>query len=307
MVENNRKQNMKKNSRTVIDLIIRQGKVQGKIPEAPKYKVKFAALWSMSDTEKANVDKTKAETEQVKAQTAQVYMDSNVLDPSEVRKSLASEGEFEIEEVLSEERLNLPEDTFDVCEKATIGEPLEILGQTNDEDEEGAIEMDMPGRQLRTGEKVVIKGAGGGDETIIVEGVSEKGDGADYPAAAVIIIKDGKILCASRRNNEGVCGPGGHVEEGEEPEDTAVREAMEEFNIVPLNLQPLGEYKGGTGSYLPSMVYWTDQFSGTLEADGDEMLNARWMTLEELQSQLLFPPFEESLRMLAETMSGYIQ
>ena len=198
-----------------------------------------------------------------------------------------------------------------LAKKATVGEPIEILGQTNDEDEDGAIEIDMPGSQLHTGEKVVIKDtegdAGGSAETIIVEGISENGDGADYPAAAVIIIKDGKILCASRRNNEGVCGPGGHVEEGEEPEDTAVREAMEEFNIVPLNLQPLGEYKGGTGSYLPSMVYWTDQFSGTPEADGDEMLNARWMTLEELQSQLLFPPFEESLRMLAETMSGYIQ
>ena len=309
MVENIQKQNMKKNSRTVIDLILRQGRLEGKIPEEPKYKVKFAALWSLSDTEKANVDKTKADTEYTKAQTSQIYMDSNVLDPSEVRKSLASEGDFEIEEVLSEEELNLPEDTFDVGEKATVGEPIEILGQTNDEDD--AIEIDMPGSQLRTGGKVVIKDtegdAGGGAETIIVEGVSENGDGADYPAAAVIIIKDGKILCASRRNNEGVCGPGGHIEEGEEPEDTAVREAMEEFNIVPLNLQPLGEYKGGTGSYLPSMVYWTDQFSGTPEADGDEMLNARWMTLEELQSQLLFPPFEESLRMLAETMSGYIQ
>lgn len=310
MVENIQKQNMKKNSRTVLDLILIQGKREGKVTKIPKYKTKFAALWSMSDTEKANVDKTKAETEQVKAQTAQVYMDSNVLDPSEVRKSLASEGDFEIEEVLSEE-LNLPEDTFDVGEKATVGEPIEILGQTADEDEGGTIEIDMPGSQLRTGEKVVIKDtegdAGGDDETIVVEGISEKGDGADYPAAAVIIIKDGKILCASRRNNEGVCGPGGHVEEGEEPEDTAVREAMEEFNIVPLNLQPLGEYKGGTGSYLPFMVYWTDQFSGTPEADGDEMLNARWMTLEELQSQLLFPPFEESLRMLAETMSSYIQ
>lgn len=307
MVENIQKQNMKKNSRTVIDLILCQGKAQGKVSEAPKYKVEFAALWSMSDTEKANIDKTKADTEYTKAQTSQIYMDSSVLDPSEVRKSLAAEGDFEIEEVLSEERLNLPEDTFDVEGKAAIGEPLEILGQTNDEDEGGTIKIDMLSSQLRTGEKVVIKDTGGGAETIIVEGVSEKGDGADYPAAAVIIIKDGKILCASRRNNEGVCGPGGHVEEGEEPEDTAVREAMEEFNIVPLNLQPLGEYKGGNGSYLPSMVYWTDQFSGTPEADGDEMLNARWMTLEELQSQLLFPPFEESLRMLAETMSGYIK
>lgn len=308
MVENIQKQNMKANARTVIDLILKQGALEGKIPEIPKYKMKFAALWSLSDIEKANVDKTKADTAYTKAQTSQIYMDSNVLDPSEVRKSLASEGDFEIEEVLSEEELNLPEDTFDVGEKATVGEPIEILGQTNDEDEDGDIEIDMPGSRLHTGEKVIIKDtegdAGDGAETIIVEGVSENGDGADYPAAAVIIIKDGKILCASRRNNEGVCGPGGHVEEGEEPEDTAAREAMEEFNIVPLNLQPLGEYKGGTGSYLPSMVYWTDQFSGTPEADGDEMLNARWMTLEELQSQLLYPPFEASLNMLTDLLRG---
>lgn len=308
MVENIQKQNMKKNSRTVIDLILRQGKLEGKIPEEPKYKVKFAALWSLSDTEKANVDKTKADTEYTKAQTSQIYMDSNVLDPSEVRKSLASEGDFEIEEILSENELNIPEDTFNVGEKATAGEPIEILGQTNDEDD--AIEIDMPGSQLRTGEKVVIKDieddTGGGAGTIIVEGVSEKCDGADYPAAAVIIIKDGKILCASRRNNEGVCGPGGHVEEGEEPEDTAVREAMEEFNIVPLNLQPLGGYKGSTGPYLPSMVYWTDQFSGTPEADGDEMLNEQWLSMEELQSKLLFPPFEASLEMLENLLKNYL-
>lgn len=310
MVENIQKQNMKKNSRTVIDLILRQGRLERKIPEEPKYKVKFAALWSLSDTEKANVDKTKADTELVKAQISQAYMDSSVLDPSEVRKSLASEGTFEIEEVLSDESLNLPEDTFDVEGKAAIGEALEILGQTNDEDEDGTIEIDMPESRLRTGEKVVIKDtesdAGGCSGTIIVKGVSEKDDGADYPAAAVIIIKDGKILCASRRNNEGVCGPGGHVEEGEEPEDAAVREAMEEFNIVPLNLQPLGAYKGGTGSYLPSMLYWTDQFSGTPEADGDEMLNERWMTLEELRSQLLFPPFEASLDMLENLLKNYL-
>lgn len=310
MVENIQKQNMKKNSRTVIDLILRQGRLEGKIPEEPKYKVKFAALWSLSDTEKANVDKTKADTELVKAQISQVYMDSNVLDPSEVRKSLASEGDFEIEEVLSEEELSIPEDTFDIGEKATVGELIEILEQTNDEDEDGTIEIDMLGSQLHTGEKVVIKeiegDSRGGAETIIVEGISEKGDVADYPAAAVIIIKDGKILCASRRNNEGVCGPGGHIEEGEEPEDTAIREAMEEFNIVPLNLQPLGEYKGSVGSYLPSMVYWTDQFSGTPEADCDEMLNEQWMSIGELRSKLLYPPFESSLDMLENFLKKYL-
>lgn len=253
MVENIQKQNMKANTRTVIDLILRQGKLAGKIAEIPKYKVKFTALWSMSDSEKAEVENKKASIEMTKAQTAQIYMESNVLDPSEVRKSLASEGDFDIEEVIGEDDLELPDDALDIG-------PPEVSEKQSDEN--------------------------------------------DIPAAAVIIIKDGRILCATRRDDGTICGPGGHIEEGEGPEDTALREAMEEFNIVPLNLIPLGEYKGFTGLYMPSMIYFTDQYSGTPEADGSEMLDARWLSLEELQGERLFPPFKESVKMLINLLTG---
>lgn len=122
MVENIQKQNMKANARTVIDLILKQGLIEGKIPEIPKYKMKFAALWSLSDTEQADIAQKKATTEQTKAQTAQVYIDSGVLDPSEVRSSLATEGEFDIEEVITEDDLNLPEDTFSPTEMSGTSE-----------------------------------------------------------------------------------------------------------------------------------------------------------------------------------------
>ena len=304
MVENIQKQNMKANARTVIDLILKQGALEGAIPEVPKYKMKFAALWSMSDTEKANVEQTKAQTEYTKAQTAQIYMDSNVLDPSEARKSLASGDEFEIEEVISDNDLDLPDDVFDLSQTAdapdksifSTGDLIEIAGTDIDkkkDDDSGIISIEVVG----TGDEEINI-----EEQIDIELPNE--DGEDFPAAAVIIIKDGKILCASRRNNEGICGPGGHAEDDETPEETAVREAIEEFNIVPLNLLPLGQYKGSSGQYMPSMVYFTDQFSGTPEADGSEMMDERWLSLEELMNEQLFPPFKDSLDMLVDLLSG---
>lgn len=261
MVENIQKQNMKANTRTVIDLILKQGVIEGEIPEIPKYKVKFAALWSLSETEQADVDNKRASTEYTKAQTAQIYMDSNVVDPSEVRRNLAAEGSMEIEELITEDDLDIPKDTFDM------------------------------GAMPQSGNVV---------------GTSEETDGEDYHASAVIIINDGKILCASRRNNEGICGPGGHIEEGETPEEAAVREAMEEFDIVPLNLIPYGSLNGSNGQYLTTKLYFTDSFSGTPKADGDEMLNARWMSLDELREKMLFPAFEESLNILEDELKKHL-
>lgn len=270
MVENIQKQNMKANSRTLIRLILMQGMYEGKISDVPKYEVKFAPLWSLSETEQANVNQIKAQTAYTKAQTAQVYMDSSVLDPTEVRASLAKESEFDILNDTVQGGLDLPDDLFD------IDTPLSL----DTDSDFGPAPIHISGMEAQTGE-----------------------DGESYPAAAVLIINNGRILCASRRDSGVLCGPGGHVEQGETTEDAAVREAMEEFNIVPLNIQPLGVYKGDTGSYLPSMVYWTDQFSGNPEADGDEMLNARWMTLQELNQEPLFPPFEESVNMLIRLLS----
>lgn len=127
------------------------------------------------------------------------------------------------------------------------------------------------------------------------------------PMAAQWQIKDGKILCGTRDDDGTICGPGGHVEDGEPPDRTATREAQEEFSITPLYLLPLGHYKGSTGRYLPSTVYFTDQFTGDPVADEDEMHNARWLTLRELENETLFPPFAESLNMLKNSLTSMDQ
>ena len=102
-VERIQKLMLKRNLRNLLDIVFRAGVASGDIEEEPAYKLKFNPLWSLSETEQANVDKTKADTAMVKAQTAQLYVDMQALDPSEVRSSLASDEDFNVEDIISED------------------------------------------------------------------------------------------------------------------------------------------------------------------------------------------------------------
>ena len=94
---------LKRNLRTLLDVVFRAGIASGDVAEEPDYKLEFKPLWSLSDTEQAAVDQTKAQTEQIKAQTAQLYVDMQALDPTEVRRRLASDEEFDVEDIISED------------------------------------------------------------------------------------------------------------------------------------------------------------------------------------------------------------
>ena len=260
MVENIQKQNMKANVRTVINLILKQGMYEGDIEAIPKFKVKFSALWSISDSEQADIEQKKAQTEQTKAQIAQTYIDAGVLDASEVRKSLSLNGDFVIEDLIDEDDIELPPEEDMPIEDNVDDFDLEIKSNTHVDNE--------------------------------------------CDAVAVLIIKDGKILCAKRNDSEFLCGPGGHIEDGETYEQAVVREAQEEFNITPLNILPLGCYKCTTGLYCNSKLYFTDQYIGIPKADGIEMVDARWLSLEELKDELLFPPFAESICILENLLKN---
>lgn len=118
----------------------------------------------------------------------------------------------------------------------------------------------------------------------------------------VLVVRDGKILTGTRIERAGkgrLCGPGGHIEPGETPEEAAKREAMEEFNIECNDLKPLGVQDGG-GRYGTSAVFLCTDYTGTPRTDEEEMTEPKWRTIEEIKEEDLFPPFEQSLGLLSK-------
>jgi len=101
-IERIQKRMLKSNLRYLLSVIFQAGLATGEIDEIPKLKVKFNPLWSMSDTEQADLELKKAQIQQTKAQTAQIYVSMEAIDPSEVRKKLADSEEFDVENMLDE-------------------------------------------------------------------------------------------------------------------------------------------------------------------------------------------------------------
>lgn len=112
----------------------------------------------------------------------------------------------------------------------------------------------------------------------------------------VLVVRDGKVLTGTRieRASRGqICGPGGHIEAGETPEQAAVREAHEEFGITCHDLKPLGTTPDGK-----SAIFMCSSFSGTPNTDEEEMTDIQWIAPEEIEEADAFPPFWQSLKLL---------
>lgn len=283
---------LKRNLRTLLDVVFRAGIASGDVTEEPDYKLEFNPLWSLSDTEQATVDQTKAQTALVKAQTAQAYVDMQALDPTEVRRRLASDEEFDVEDIISED------DEDDLLQSLLGTEPSTMS------------DVEAAQKNIEQGQ------APGGEEqsatvapTATPPTTNADATDTDY-GVGVLVVQDGRFLCGTRLKGGSVGGPGGHIEAGESPEDAAIRETREEFGITPKDLMPVAFLSDLKPPYCPSHVFLCTDFDGSIRCADGEMASPGFITAEkvaELSTQnpeRLFPPFAQSITALLDVLSS---
>lgn len=283
---------LKRNLRTLLDVVFRAGIASGDVAEEPDYKLEFKPLWSLSDTEQAAVDQTKAQTALVKAQTAQAYVDMQALDPTEVRRRLASDEEFDVEDIISED------DEDDLLQSLLGTEPSAMS------------DVEAAQKNIEQGQ------APGGEEqsatvapTATPPTTNADATDTDY-GVGVLVVQDGRFLCGTRLKGGSVGGPGGHIEAGESPEDAAIRETQEEFGITPKDLMPVAFLSDLKPPYCPSHVFLCTDFDGSIRCADGEMTSPGFITAEkvaELSTQnpeRLFPPFAQSITALFDVLSS---
>lgn len=283
---------LKRNLRTLLDVVFRAGIASGDVAEEPDYKLEFKPLWSLSDTEQAAVDQTKAQTALVKAQTAQAYVDMQALDPTEVRRRLASDEEFDVEDIISED------DEDDLLQSLLGTEPSTMS------------DVEAAQKNIEQGQA-----PGGEEQSATVAPTATppttNADAADTDyGVGVLVVQDGRFLCGTRLKDGSVGGPGGHIEAGESPEDAAIRETREEFGITPKDLMPVAFLSDLKPPYCPSHVFLCTDFDGSIRCADGEMTSPGFITAEkvaELSTQnpeRLFPPFAQSITTLLDVLSS---
>ena len=85
--------------------------------------------------------------------------------------------------------------------------------------------------------------------------------------------------------------PKGHVEEGEDEHETAMREIKEETG---LDVRMIGEFSSQS-QYAPKpgvmktvIFFLAEVVGGTIEIDGDEVVDCQWFELEEAKDKIIY-------------------
>ena len=334
-LERIQKRMVKKNLRYLLSVIFQAGVRTGEVDEVPKIKVEFNPLWSLSDTEQADLDQKRAQTQFTRAQTAQLYIDKQVIDPSEVRAKLADSEEFDVENMLDEyddEDLFPDEPAEGGQVSGDVGQSIFEQGQFADYAEGTSTEEHKkdPGGdgeapaaapaatklpQDMSDEERQQSAANAPQNRAKASVQSVKGDGntstpEDTKACVgVLVVSQGKVLSGTRKTEFGhglICGPGGHIKEGESPKQAAFREAEEEFGISPKELIPLGRGPMEPDTGIQPYIFLCTEYEGEPNCVDGDMADPQFRTLEEIEllTPSLFQPFADDVKLLKAVLRG---
>lgn len=126
------------------------------------------------------------------------------------------------------------------------------------------------------------------------------------PIAAAVIVQNGSVLMVRRRVKEGQLSwqfPAGQIENGESPEDAAIRETREEVGLSVDPLKSLGHrVHPATGR---TMYYVACRFTeGTAYvADDEELAELAWCDKSKLSEYVPYPFFEPVQEYLDESLA----
>lgn len=334
-LERIQKRMVKKNLRYLLSVIFQAGVRTGEVDEVPKIKVEFNPLWSLSDTEQADLDQKRAQTQFTRAQTAQLYIDKQVIDPSEVRAKLADSEEFDVENMLDEyddEDLFPDEPAEGGQVSGDVGQSIFEQGQFADYAEGTSTEEHKkdPGGdgeapaaapaatklpQDMSDEERQQSAANAPQNRAKASVQDVKGDGntstpEDIKACVgVLVVSQGKVLSGTRKTEFGhglICGPGGHIKEGESPKQAAFREAEEEFGISPKELIPLGRGPMEPDTGIQPYIFLCTEYEGEPNCVDGEMADPQFRALEEIEllTPSLFQPFADDVKLLKAVLRG---
>ena len=362
-LERIQKRMVKKNLRYLLSVIFQAGVRTGEVDEVPKIKVEFNPLWSLSDTEQADLDQKRAQTQFTRAQTAQLYIDKQVIDPSEVRAKLADSEEFDVENMLDEyddEDLFPDEPTEGNQVSGDVGQSVFEQGQFSDYSKGVDLKKATEDPSLLNREMLDKLSAKYAEGTSTEEHKKDPGGDGEAPAAApaatklpqdmsdeerqqsaanapqnrakasvqdvkgdgntstpedtkacvgVLVVSQGKVLSGTRKTEFGhglICGPGGHIKEGESPKQAAFREAEEEFGISPKELIPLGRGPMEPDTGIQPHIFLCTEYEGEPNCVDGEMADPQFRTLEEIDLLIpsLFQPFADDVKLLKAVLRG---
>ena len=331
-VERIQKRMLRSNLRYLLSIIFQAGLYTGEVDEVPKINVEFNPLWSLTDSEQADLNQKKAATQLTKAQTAQTYVQMEAVDPSEVRKKLADSDEFDVETMLDEYEDD--EDLFANMQnmEGEAGSQNPVEGQPTEQGGaphagEGTADyaegVDVEEHDTDPGKNGSASPAAAPAATKLPQDMSEEeraeaakapqnhakrpgnsvqgdGDTSSPPddlkaGVGVLVVQAGRVLIGKRTTQNGyglLSGPGGHIKAGEQPAQAAFRETEEEFGISPNELLPLGRGPAEPETGIRSHVFLCTDYNGEPNCVDGEMTEPQMVTLETLE--LLKPSLFQS-------------